>query len=78
MHEAILAFWFEQCRPWQWFRRSESFDQEVRQWFGPLVKQGISGGLQNWELEPSPRMVLLLDQFSRQLIAGKGSSLYPR
>ena len=22
MQEAILDFWFEQCRPWQWFRRS--------------------------------------------------------
>ena len=69
MHEAILAFWFEQCRPWQWFRRSKSFDLEVRQRFGSLVKQAMAGGLQKWELEPSPclALVLLLDQFSRQL-----------
>ena len=36
---------------------------------GPLVEQAISVGLQNWELEPSPclALVLLLDQFSRQI-----------
>ena len=43
MHEAILAFWFEQCRPRQWFRRSESFDLEVRQRFGSLVEQAMAG-----------------------------------
>ena len=69
MHEAILDFWFQQCRPWQWFRRSEAFDLEVRQRFGPLVEQAMAGGLKSWEAEPSPclALVLLLDQFSRQL-----------
>ena len=72
MHEAILDFWFEQCRPWQWFRRSEAFDLEVRQRFGPLVEKALAGGLKNWEAEPSPclALVLLLDQFSRQLWRG--------
>ena len=72
MHEAILDFWFEQCRPWQWFRRSEAFDLEVRQRFGPLVEKALAGGLKNWEAEPSSclALVLLLDQFSRQLWRG--------
>ena len=72
MHEAILDFWFEQCRPWQWFRRSEAFDLEVRQRFGPLVEKALGGGLKNWEAEPSSclALVLLLDQFSRQLWRG--------
>lgn len=52
MHEAILEFWFEQCRPWQWFRRSETFDQVVRQRFGALVEQALAGGLQCWEAQP--------------------------
>ena len=43
MQVAILAFWFEQCRPQQWFRRSESFDLEVRQRFGSLVEQAMAG-----------------------------------
>jgi len=73
MHEAILDFWFEQCRPWQWFRRSEAFDLEVRQRFGPLVEKALAGGLKNWEAEPSSclALVLLLDQFSRQLWRGE-------
>ena len=37
--------------------------------FGSLVEQTIAGGLQSLGLEPSPclALVLLLDQFSRQL-----------
>ena len=64
MHKAILAFWFEQCPPWQWFRRSESFDLEVCQRFGSLVEQTMAGGQQSLELKPSPclALVLLLDQ----------------
>lgn len=73
MHEAILDFWFEQCRPWQWFRRSEAFDLEVRRRFGALVEQALAGGLHSWEEEPSSclALVLLLDQFSRQLWRGE-------
>ena len=73
MHEAILDFWFEQCRPWQWFRRSEAFDLEVRRRFGALVEQALAGGLHSWEAEPSSclALVLLLDQFSRQLWRGE-------
>ena len=73
MHESILEFWFEQCRPWQWFRRSETFDQEVRQRFGALVEQALAAGLQSWEAQPSSclALVLLLDQFSRQIWRGE-------
>ena len=41
----------------------------MRQPFGSLVEQAMAGCLQNWEPEPSPclALVLLLDQFSRQL-----------
>ena len=76
MHEAILEFWFEQCRPWQWFRRSETFDQEVRQRFGGLVDQALAGGLQSWEAQPSSclALVLLLDQFSRQIWRGEAKA----
>jgi len=69
VHQAILAFWFQQCRPWQWFRRSDSFDACVRERFGDLVEQAVAGELQAWEAEPSSALalVLLLDQFSRQI-----------
>ena len=69
MHQAILAFWFQQCRPWQWFRRNDSFDQCLRERFADLVEQALAGDLQDWEAEPSSclALVLLLDQFSRQI-----------
>lgn len=66
---SVLRFWFEECRPWQWFRRSDSFDEHVRKRFGQLTDEAIKGGLQHWETEASNALalVLLLDQFSRHL-----------
>ena len=67
--DQILSFWFEDCRPWQWFRRSSAFDREVRCRFGELTQTAQRGGLIDWESDqPSAlALVLLLDQFSRQI-----------
>ena len=67
--DQILSFWFEECRPWQWFRRSSAFDREVRCRFGELTQTAQKGGLIDWESDqPSAlALVLLLDQFSRQI-----------
>ena len=67
--DSILTFWFVECRPWQWFRRSDHFDALVRQRFGDLVIRALAGELEHWSTEPgsSLALVLLLDQFSRQL-----------
>ena len=73
MHQAILTFWFQQCQPWQWFRRSGSFDECVRERFADLVELALAGDLKDWEAEPSSglALVLLLDQFSRQIWRGQ-------
>ena len=65
----VLDFWFQQCKPWQWFRRNASFDELVRVRFGSITAEALAGGLQSWEQEQqlSLALVLLLDQFSRQL-----------
>jgi len=67
--EAVLQFWFETCKPRQWFRRSLSFDAQVRDRFGELTAEAADGGVRSWEAQPRSALalVLLLDQFSRQV-----------
>ena len=69
----VLEFWFQQCRPWQWFCRRESFDAIVRGRFGALVESALAGDLQDWADRPcrALALVLLLDQFSRQIWRGQ-------
>ena len=69
---AVLQFWFEDSRPWQWFRQRDSFDALVTKRFGVLVEMALNGGLGHWEQEPEQALalVLLLDQFTRQVFRG--------
>ena len=72
----VLEFWFQQCRPWQWFRRRDSFDALVRDRFGALVERALAGDLQEWADQPCSALalVLLLDQFSRQIWRGEAKA----
>jgi len=69
----VLVFWFQQCRPWQWFRRRDSFDALVRDRFGETVERALAGELDHWNCGPSSglALVLLLDQFTRQIWRGE-------
>ena len=74
--EEVLEFWFQQCRPWQWFRRRDSFDALVRERFGESVERAITGDLNHWSCAPSSglALVLLLDQFTRQIWRGEAKA----
>ena len=71
--DEVLEFWFQQCRPWQWFRRRDSFDALVRDRFSAVAEMAHAGELQAWADHPSSglALVLLLDQFSRQIWRGE-------
>ena len=71
--EEVLEFWFQQCRPWQWFRRRDSFDALVRDRFSAVAEMAHAGELQAWADHPSSglALLLLLDQFSRQIWRGE-------
>ena len=72
----VLEFWFQQCRPWQWFRRRDSFDALVRERFGESVERALAGELDHWSCGPSSglALVLLLDQFTRQIWRGEAKA----
>jgi uncharacterized protein (DUF924 family) len=81
--EEVLGFWFGQpadpvanpaaARPRaQWFEKSEAFDEECRRRFLAAHEAAASGELQAWRDEPRGclALVLLLDQFPRNLFRG--------
>lgn len=66
---AVLAFWFAETPPRQWFDKDPAFDALLRQRFLGLSEAALAGTLNDWSAEPSPALalVLLLDQFPRQI-----------
>ena len=70
--EAVLNFWFNDTPPSQWFRKDPDFDALLRERFLGLTRQAIAGELGRWSETPQGglALVLLLDQFPRQLWSG--------
>ena len=66
---AVLRFWFQECRPHQWFRRNAGFDAMVLERFGKLTSSALNGKLSHWEQSSSSALalVLMMDQFTRQI-----------
>ena len=65
----VLAFWFSETLPRQWFAKDPAFDALVGDRFLDLTRQAIAGELDAWSAEPTEALalLLLLDQFPRQL-----------
>jgi uncharacterized protein (DUF924 family) len=68
---AVLAFWFVETRPRQWFAKDAAFDWLVLDRFLGLTRQALADELDRCSTEPTGvlAMVLLLDQFPRQICA---------
>jgi len=56
----------------EWFRKDEKFDAAIRRQFGDLHARAARRELEAWRASPEPTvaLVLLLDQFSRNLYRG--------
>ncbi|HEY8380655.1 MAG TPA: DUF924 family protein [Microvirga sp.] len=69
--EEVVAFWRE-AGPERWFAKDEAFDQACRARFLFTYEAAARGDLNEWELTPegSLAVVLLLDQFPRNMFRG--------
>ena len=67
--EEILNFWFKECKPEQWFKKNEDFDQMIENRFSITIENAISGNLSNWEESETGclALIILLDQFTRNV-----------
>jgi uncharacterized protein (DUF924 family) len=83
--ENILDFWFGDtlhsaaavpARTKLWFTRNADFDTEIERRFGSLPERALRGEFDAWCGEPRPALalVLMLDQFPRNLFRGSARS----
>jgi uncharacterized protein (DUF924 family) len=69
--EEVVEFWRD-AGPQRWFGKDDAFDQACRDRFLPTYEAAARGDLDEWELTPegSLAIVLLLDQFPRNMFRG--------
>ena len=67
--EEILRFWFEDIDHSRWFRKDPTFDRELDQRYGELLKLAKGDQLDEWCGSSRGRLalIILLDQFSRNI-----------
>ena len=65
----VLAFWFSETQPRQWFAKDPAFDALVGERFLAMTRAAIRGALSPWGEAPASALalVLLLDQFPRHI-----------
>jgi uncharacterized protein (DUF924 family) len=80
---AVMDFWFgrhgdrgRDTPRQQWFRKSDSFDAQIRDRFGTLIPRAIAGELDAWSAEPegAVALILVLDQFTRNAFRGSAQA----
>ena len=67
--EEILNFWFRECKPEQWFKINEDFDQMIENRFSSAIENAIAGKMDSWEESETGclALIILLDQFTRNV-----------
>ncbi|EOI00097.1 hypothetical protein UAW_00271 [Enterococcus haemoperoxidus ATCC BAA-382] len=75
-YQEILAFWFEECEPSQWFKKDLAFDDLIKERFSMIHTQVAQGEKSIWRKTIEGRLaeIIVLDQFSRNLFRGDPES----
>ena len=65
----VIAFWFEESKPEQWYKKDPDFDDAIRERFEDSIVAALAGRLDNWadEAEGCLALIILLDQFTRNI-----------
>ncbi|MDF1827259.1 MAG: DUF924 domain-containing protein [Legionellaceae bacterium] len=74
--ETILAFWFNQLTPAQWWQKDAELDQRITELFSEVHQQAASGALHTWRETARGCLaeIIILDQFSRNIFRGTPQS----
>ena len=67
--DAVLAFWFDEIDPAQWWVKSAEFDRAIEARFGDVHRAAGRCELFGWRATAAGRLaeILVLDQFSRNI-----------
>ncbi|TNE57832.1 MAG: DUF924 domain-containing protein [Alphaproteobacteria bacterium] len=74
--EEVLAFWFEEASPEDWFTKSDAFDAKIdahfRETIDALTEEFETKGTSSWEETPRGALaaIITLDQFPRNIFRG--------
>jgi len=70
--ETVLAFWFEEISPKQWWIASEDVDRQIAARFGAVHAAAERCELDAWRESANGRLaeIIVLDQFSRNIHRG--------
>ena len=65
----IIEFWFEEIDQSLWWKKDESFDQQIIERFSHIHHQVAKGELFEWHFTPKGALaeIIILDQFSRNM-----------
>jgi len=67
--EDVLAFWFEESSPKQWFSKDNDFDLKIKTRFGDSINAALAGQLDRWadDTDSCLALIIILDQFTRNV-----------
>ncbi len=68
-HQAVLNFWFVECTPKDWFKKSVELDNKIKERFMTAYNAAINNELYEWRTCAEGRLaeIIILDQFSRNM-----------
>lgn len=69
MYQQVIDFWFTEITPAQWWKKSDAFDQHIKERFSTIHQQAIHCELSSWRETSTGSLaeVIVLDQFSRNM-----------
>ena len=72
----VIDFWFQECKPKDWFKKDKKFDLLIEQRFLKLVENALQNKLKFWKksIDGSIALILLLDQFTRNIFRDNAKS----
>ncbi|MEF8712908.1 MAG: DUF924 family protein [Accumulibacter sp.] len=72
----ILAFWFEELQPLQWWAKSPQVDRQISDRFAALHAAATRCELYAWRTHGDGRLaeIIVLDQFSRNIHRGRAAA----
>ena len=75
--EEVLDFWLRELTPEDWFRGGEALDARIRERWLPTWERANAGAFREWTVAPKSclALVLLLDQFPRNIFRGSAKGL---
>lgn len=74
--ESVLAFWFDEITPRQWWIASDDFDRQIASRFGKLLAAAERCELYAWRQSAAGRLaeIIVLDLFSRNIHRGRAQA----